>query len=200
MKIIDNLLTVNLFSRPGRFRSEVQALIIHWTAVPWQSAREVRNFFESRKGGGLGYGSAHYIVDMDGSIIRCIPEIEIAFHVGSDQTDPASGKIYTDWARAKFGEHATNPETMSPNACTLGIEMCPTDDAGNFTVQTLDAATELAADICRRLALNPLQDIGTHHLVVGWKDCPRLWVNHPDLFVTFKQAVLNAWRKGEGIA
>lgn len=190
MKITDALLTVNPFSRPGTLRGQLQALIMHWTAAPRQPAMATRDFFESRKLGQLGYGSAHYIVDCDGSIIRCIPESEIAFHVGSDQPDPGSGRIYTDWARAKFGEHATNPDTMSPNAVTLGIEMEPVDSDGNFTDATLAAAEELSADICRRLALNPLtDDIARHFDVVGWKRCPLLWVIHPEKIVEFRQSV-----------
>jgi N-acetylmuramoyl-L-alanine amidase len=192
MTLTERLLTVNPFSRPGTQRGEVQALIMHWTAVPLQPAWAVRNYFESRKAGKDGYGSAHYIIDQDGSIIRCIPEAEIAFHVGSNQPDPASGRIYTDWARAKFGEHATNPTLESPNACTLGIEMCPLDAAGNFSLPTLAAAVELARDICMRLALNPLIDIATHNMVVGWKDCPRLWVNHREKLTEFRAAVAHS--------
>ena len=200
MTIRDAFLTVDPFSRPGTQREEVQALIIHWTGVPMQPAAQVRDFFESRKAGNLGYGSAHYVIDQDGSIIRCIPESEVAYHVGSSTPDPASGRIYTDWARAKFGEHATRPESMSPNACTLGIELCPIDGAGNFSSLTLVAATELAADICRRLALCILADIGTHHDVVGYKNCPKLWTDRPDLFAIFKDGVLDAFRRAEGIA
>ena len=189
MNLTENLLTVNPFSRPGTQRLPAQALIMHWTAVPLQPAWAVRNFFESRKVGTSGYGSAHYIIDPDGSILRCIPESEVAFHVGSDQVDPASGKIYTDWARAKFGDHATNPDSMSPNACTLGIEMCPIDSQGNYTDTTLASAVDLARDICGRFGLNPLVDIATHNMVVGWKDCPRLWVNHPEKLTEFRTAV-----------
>ncbi len=126
---------------------------------------------------------------MDGSILRAIPENEVAYAVGSEQIDPASGKIYTDWARAKFGEHATNPATLSPNPVTLSIEMEPIDSDGNFTDETLEAAIELATDICQRLGLNPLADIATHNMVVGWKDCPRLWVNHPEKLDDFRSTV-----------
>jgi N-acetylmuramoyl-L-alanine amidase len=34
-----------------------------------------------------------------------------------------------------------------------------------------------------------IDDIGTHNLVVGWKDCPRLWTRRPEQFDAFKQAV-----------
>ena len=189
MTITDAFLTVNPYSRPGTARGEVQALVMHWTAAPRQLAVATRDYFESRKGGQLGYGSAHYIIGEVGDILRCIPENEIAFHVGSDQPDPASGRIYTDWARAKFGEHATNPDTMIPNAVTLGIEMEPIDSFGNFTALTLAAAVELARDICTRLGLNPLADICRHYDVVGWKRCPKLWVDHPERFDDFKALV-----------
>jgi N-acetylmuramoyl-L-alanine amidase len=189
MNITENLLTINTFSRPGTPLHSALALIMHWTAVPRQRAIETRQYFEDRKNGTTGYGSAHYIIDMDGSIIRCIPESEVAYHVGSNQVDPASGKIYTDWARAKFGVHIDDPQSIGPNICTLGIEMEPIDAPGTFTVQTLDAAGELAADICRRLQLDPLVDLATHHQVVGWKDCPRLWTSQPALVDTFRQDV-----------
>jgi N-acetylmuramoyl-L-alanine amidase len=204
MNLTERLLTVNPFSRPGTKRQQIQALIFHWTGKPMQPAIDVRNWFESlkdqkppedpelAKNWKPHYSSAHYDIDQDGSIIRCIPESEIAFHVGSDQIDPASGKIYTDWARAKFGEHATHPDIMSPNACTLGIEMCPLDAEGNFASATLNAAVELARDICSRLGLNPLADIATHNMVVGWKDCPRLWVNHPENLTEFRAAVAHS--------
>jgi N-acetylmuramoyl-L-alanine amidase len=212
VKITDALLTVNPFSRPGTQREEIQALIFHWTGKPMQPAMDVRDWFESLKDQkppedpelakkwAPHYSSAHYVIDQSGEIIRCVPETEIAFHVGSSTPDPASGKIYTDWARAKFGEHATRPESMSPNACTLGVELCPIDGAGNFSSPTLVAAAELAADICRRLALCILADIATHHDVVGYKNCPKLWTDRPDLFAVFKDGVLDAFRRAEGIA
>ena len=192
MNLTENLLTPNPFSRPGTELHSVLALVMHWTAVPRQTAVQTRQYFEDRKQGTTGYGSAHYIVDMDGSIIRCIPEAEVAYHVGSNQLDPASARIYTDWARAKFGDHATDPQSIGPNICTMGIEMEPIDAQGAFTEQTLQAAIELSADICRRYSLDPLADIATHNLVVGWKDCPRLWVNNPALFTGFKADVARA--------
>lgn len=189
MKIVENLLTRNPYSRPGTPHNNVLALIMHWTSVPNQPAIDVCNYFENRKIGKTGYGSAHYVVDLDGLVIRCIPESEVAYHVGSTQPDPASKKIYTDWARSHFGMHVTDPAGIGPNICTLGIEMCPIDEAGDFNSATIQAATQLAADICKRLMLNPLLDIATHNMVVGWKDCPRLWVNHPEKLDEFRNAV-----------
>jgi N-acetylmuramoyl-L-alanine amidase len=182
MKITDSLLTVNQFSRPGKKVASVKSIIMHWTGVPMQSARMVRGYFESRKNGKAGYGSAHYVIDFTGEIIRMIPDSEVAYHCGSDKTDPVSKKIYTDWARAKFGLYAS--PNSSPNNVTIGIELCTVDAEGNFRDATIDAAVELCAALCKTHGLKA-QDIGTHNLVVGWKDCPRLWVNKPTMFSEF---------------
>lgn len=182
MKITDSLLTVNPYSRPGRRINKTLSIIMHWTGNPMQPARVVRDFFESRKAGAVGYGSAHYIIDFSGEIIRCIPDSEIAYHCGSDKKDPVSGRIYTDWARDMFGPYAS--PNSSPNNVTIGIELCTIDADGNFREATIDAAVELCVSLCKTHGLKA-QSLGTHNLVVGWKDCPRLWVNRPTLFSEF---------------
>jgi N-acetylmuramoyl-L-alanine amidase len=193
MNITENLLTPNPFSRPGRAVHPIQALVMHWTAAPMQRATETRNYWDGLKNQDAAdsnaiYASAHYIIDMDGSILQTLEETEIAYQVGSRKPDPASGKVYTDWARACFGDAVCDPHTIGPNVCTLGIEMEPVDGAGNFTVQTLTSAVELAADILLRHSLDTT-GLTTHHEIVGYKDCPRLWVNNPALFTVFKEDV-----------
>lgn len=191
MRAVQDLLTVNEWSRPGRKLLEVKAIIFHWVGNPGTTAKENRDYFESRKNGNLGYGSAHLIIDLDGSVLECIPEDEVAYHVGSAKPDPDSRKIYTDWARKTFGKYAEYPEANSPNNCTLGIEMCHTDWAGHFTDATLRTASELALCYCKAYGLDPMTQIGTHHGVVGWKDCPRLWTTHPELFEQFRRDILS---------
>lgn len=188
MQIIHDFIIPNEYSRPGKKLREVRAVVIHWTANPNANAKDNRDFFENRRAGLSGYGSAHYIVDQNGIIVAAIPENEIAYHTGTDKKDPASGKVYTDYARAKFGRYAS--ESSSPNYCTIGVELCPLDDAGTFSAATLYAAVELCADICARYQLTA-QDITTHNAVVGWKDCPRLWVKKPELLEAFRADVKN---------
>jgi N-acetylmuramoyl-L-alanine amidase len=134
------------------------------------------------------YSSAHYIIDLDGTIYHAVPDKEVAYHCGSTQGDPISGRIYTDWARKKLGRFAENPAINSPNNCTIGIELCTTDAEGNFAPETLVSAVELVAKLLKDNGL-AIDDIGTHNLVVGWKDCPRLWTKHPERFDNFRQAV-----------
>ena len=186
MEIKEHLLTPNEWSRPGSRLRQVLGVVMHWTANPHADALANVRFFENRKAGMAGYGSAHYVIGQTGEVVRCIPETEVAYHCGSSKADPASGKVYTDLARELFGAYCT--ASTSPNFCTLGIEMCPTDEAGTFTEATEAAAVELVADMLRRYKLGT-RSVVTHHGVVGWKDCPRLWVVRPELFEAFKLKV-----------
>lgn len=192
MQIIHDFITPNEYSRPQRRLYDIKAIVMHWTANPSATAKQNRDYFDAKKTGLGGYASAHYIIDQNGIIIAAVPENEVAYHCGSSVIDPASGKIYTDYAREKFGRYAS--EYSSPNNCTIGIEMCPVDNEGNFTDATIAAAVELCADICQRYKLQA-EDITTHNAVVGWKDCPKLWTKKPALFSAFKVSVADKLRR-----
>ena len=81
MTIKQQLLTPNEWSRSQRRIKEVLGIVMHWTANPRANAEQNRNYFETRKNGKDGYGSAHYIIGQDGTIIQCIPLEEVAYHV-----------------------------------------------------------------------------------------------------------------------
>lgn len=193
MQIKKDFITPNEYSRPQTKIKKLLGIVIHWTAAPAASAKNNRDYFDSKRTGASGYGSAHYIIDADGSIIAAVPEDEVAYHCGSSQNDPASGRVYTDEARRRFGEYAG--ENNSPNNCTIGVELCPIDDAGTFTTATINAAAELCADICRRYGLSA-EAITTHHDVVGWKNCPKLWTEKPQLLQAFKMTVADKLERG----
>ncbi|MDR0972854.1 MAG: N-acetylmuramoyl-L-alanine amidase [Prevotellaceae bacterium] len=135
MRIVESLLT-NELTRPKRALTTVKGIVFHWNGIGGMRVSRVRDEYE-RNDRRDHLESAHYIVDLDGGIYQCIPDNEIAYHVGSKQRDPESGKIYTDYARTKFGSYAERPELSSPNECTIGIVMCTTDNDGNFTEETL---------------------------------------------------------------
>ncbi len=188
MEIYKRFLTPNEYSRPQKPLKAVKAIVMHWTAAPAQNAEQVWRFFENKKAGTGSYGSAHFIIGQRGAIWQCLPGTEMAYHCGTSGNDPKSGRIYTDEARERFGIYAANPMLYSPNMCTIGIELCPTDDAGTFDSRTTAAAAELCAYLCRKHALTE-NDITTHHDVVGWKDCPRLWTKKPELLEAFRADV-----------
>jgi N-acetylmuramoyl-L-alanine amidase len=149
--IITKLLTPNQYSRPQTKLKAVKGLVIHWTANENAGADAManRNFFENRKAGKTGYGSAHYIID-DKEIILCIPEDELTYQVGA-----------TKYKTTYFGTY--------PNNCLLGIEMCVNSD-GDFS-KVYDQTVLLTVDIVKRYKLNPDKDIVRHYDITG-KNCP----------------------------
>lgn len=191
MNIIDATIQVNSFSRPGRIRPETKAIILHWVANPGTSARANRDYFASlakQTTAPFRYASAQFIVGLEGEVLRVIPEDEVAWHCGSSQLDPVSGQIYTDWAREVIGPRWAS-RWSTPNYATVGIELCHPDASGKFSAETEAAAAELAARLCIQYKLDPLVALGRHFDVVGWKDCPKWWVQNPDLWEALRHRV-----------
>jgi len=124
---------------------------------------------------------------LNGDIIRAVPDNEVAFHCGTSRVDPATGRIYTDWARQKFGRFVSDPKKNSPNNCAIGIELC-IDSKGTFTKETQRSAILLVAKLVQENKLTT-EDIGHHKQVVGWKDCPLPWIVFPEQFDNFKDRV-----------
>ena len=171
MKITQKLLTKNEWSRPNRKLNAVRAIVLHWTAGPKDTPEGVYKWFEQRKKGKTGYGSAHYCVGMDGATMQYLPDEEMAYHVGS--------KTYT-----KRGLEISK----YPNDSSIGIEMCPINIEGEFTESTWDSTVKLTALLLTTYQLN-VEDIVTHMDVVGWKDCPRWFKTFPEELDRFKSEV-----------
>jgi len=190
MLITENLLTHGKRNRPGEKIIELRAIAMHWLAAPNQKPVNTRAWWESEQ----AVGSAHYVIGTDGFTLRTLPENEVGYHIGSSTIDPKSGRIYTDKARILLGPQAFTGRTSSgffitPNYYSIGIEMSHlNNDPGDFSEPTLQAASELCADILKRYK-KPVDIITTHHEMVGWKDCPRLWTNRPELFEKFKEQI-----------
>jgi len=187
MNIIRKFLTLSQYSRSGRRLPVCKAVILHYVGIPNQKALAVWNYFNNDCPRNMHYSSAHYIIDLNGDVYHAVPDDEVAWHCGSSCKDPASGRIYTDWARKKFGHFADDPTKNSPNYCTIGIELC-INAQGNFPIETITAAVDLTAKLLTENKLNT-EDIGHHKMVVGWKDCPLPWVKNPALFDDFKEMV-----------
>jgi N-acetylmuramoyl-L-alanine amidase CwlA len=172
VNITKDYLTPNKWSRPQKKIVKVKGIVIHWVANPNTTAANNRNFFESRKLGTKGFGSAHFIVGQVGEIIQCMPLEEIAYHVGSN--------TYTADAKSRLGGY--------PNELTLGIECCHIDWDGNMKDATYKSVVELTAHLLKQFGLG-IDDIWTHQEVVGWKDCHRLFYKNPSLYTKFKNDV-----------
>ena len=161
MNIEDRLLSINEYSRTGEKQNKIEKIVVHWVGNARSSAIGNRNYFESLAKTHKTYASSHYIIGLDGEIIRCIPENEVAFHSGSH----------------------------SMNRKSIGIEDCHPDWDGKFNENTYNSLVELCADICRRYSLG-IDAIIRHYDVTG-KECPRYYVRNEQAWIQFKNDVAN---------
>lgn len=161
MNIEERLLTISPYCRSGEKQNKIQNIVVHWVGNAGSSALGNRNYFNSLASTHKTSASSHYIVGLNGEVIKCIPEEEVAFHSGS----------------------------YSMNRKSIGIETCHPDWEGKFAESTYNSLVELCADICRRYDLN-INNIIRHYDVTG-KDCPRYYVQNPDEWVKFKNDVAN---------
>lgn len=140
-------------NRPRKKMVQLKGIVVHWTSNTNRGADAVanRNYFNTTHHA----ASAHYIVD-DKRIIRCIPDDEIAYHVGAGR--------YTSLGNSmRSGKH-------SPNFFLIGIEMCVNND-GDWR-KTYQATVELAAYLLRKHNLTA--DSLYRHFDITGKECPKM--------------------------
>jgi putative N-acetylmuramoyl-L-alanine amidase len=159
MKITDAYLPINKHSRPGS-KIKPTKIAVHYVGNAGSSAKGNRNYFAS----GKVYASSHYIIGLEGEILRLIPEDEISYC------------------------------TNQANSYTISIECCHPDNTGKFNSKTLQSLIELCADICKRHGFNPLTDIIRHYDVTkkccpAWWSPNGLNKNANADFKAFKQSV-----------
>lgn len=115
MKIIDKLIPKGQYNRPGT-KSDPKRICIHYTGDAGASAERLALFFTANS---AAKTSSQYVVGMEGEIIRCVPDDEIAYG--------ASGK----------------------NGGTIHIEVCHPDKTGKFTEKSIAALAELVPYLMR---------------------------------------------------
>ena len=133
-------LTPNKYSRPGMSMKQVKGIVIHYVGNAGSTAIANRNYFNRLKDQQITkelFVSSHYIVGLEGEIIACVPEEEVAYHASQANNDH------------------------------IGIEVCHQDSSGKFTTPTYEALIGLILDICKRYQLNPLRDVIRHYDVTG---------------------------------
>lgn len=122
MNIQEKLLTVNQYSRPGIKRNSTTKIAVHYVGNPGTSAIANRNYFENCKSTGV-YVSSNYIVGLDGEVIRCVPDDEIAYC------------------------------TNQANSYSISIETCHPDSTGKFNSKTYASLVELCAVLLKKYKL-----------------------------------------------
>ncbi len=132
MEIQQKLLTINPYSRPDIKLGRVKNIVIHWVGNANSTAMANRNYFESLKEK-RSFASSHYIVGLQGEIIQCVPESEMAYHANN------------------------------ANSYSIGIEVCHPDWIGKFSETTYNSLIKLLADLCKRYNLEPATSIIRHY-------------------------------------
>jgi N-acetylmuramoyl-L-alanine amidase len=111
--IVQDILPVNEYSRPGIALSEVNGVVVHYTGNPGTTAEQNRSYYKNLAETKETYASSHFVIGMDGKIIQCVPLDEIAYCSNQRNDD------------------------------TISIECCHSDDTGQFSQDTLDALLQL---------------------------------------------------------
>ena len=122
--IIQELLPINEFSRPGTKLETINGIVIHNIGNPGTTAMQNRNYFANLAETQERHASSNFIVCLDGTVIQCVPVDEIA-----------------------YASNARNVDTLS-------IEVCHPDDTGKFTDESYAAAVKLTAWLCERYGLD----------------------------------------------
>lgn len=113
--ITEEFLSVNEYSRPQIALSEVNGIVVHYTANPGTTAENNRSYFEGLATSGETYTSSHFVIGLEGEVVQCIPLTEIAY--------------------------ASNER----NSDTISIECCHEDETGEFNEQTYATLVHLTA-------------------------------------------------------
>ena len=158
--IKEKLLTINKYSRPNKKLKKVSGIVVNYTANNGASAIANINFFENRKNGKDGFGSAHYFTDLNGDVYRCVPEDEITYNCGGSEYVKETLEIL---------------QTTYPNDCTIGIEMCVNKD-GKFNKETYDKTVLLVTYLLKKYDLYDVKYLFRHYDVTR-KICPAPLIN-----------------------
>ena len=77
--VVQDILPINEYSRPGIELSEVNGVVVHYTGNPGTTAEQNRSYYKNLAETKETYASSHFVIGMDGKIIQCVPLNEIAY-------------------------------------------------------------------------------------------------------------------------
>lgn len=123
-EIIEDLLEINDYSRPGTKLNKVKSVFVHYTANPGTSAAQNRSYFANLAETRERSASAHLIIGYEGELIQCIPLNEQAYAV------------------------------VTRNEDSVSIECCYLDEDGKFTQETYDTLVHTLAWLTQKYHLS----------------------------------------------
>ena len=149
MKIIENLIPVNKYNRPGT-KSTPKRICVHYTGDCGASAARLAQFWKNVAAGKFpdkpnSWTSAQYIVGLDGEVIRCVPDGEIAYAAANQ------------------------------NADTIHIEVCYKQKSGAFEEKSIEALGGLVRSLMAKYKI-AAGKVVRHYDLTG-KYCPAYYVD-----------------------
>lgn len=162
-KVVEKWQKYNKYGRPGD-TLVTKKIAIHYTGQADVKGINTVNYFNNvvangyKVNGKYVFASAHYVIDLDGTIYQLIPTDE---------------KCYC---------------TNSANSYAIGIEVATTGEDNHYTDETYKSMVWLCAWLCQYKGLDCKKDIITHTDVVGkaYKLCPIYMVKNPSKMEQFK--------------
>ena len=161
--IKQDLLLLSDVNRPGRKLDAVRNIVIHYVGNTGSSAKDNRDYFQSqqdpREPSYNIQTSSHFIVDLDGTVLQCVPIDEVA---------------YANYPR---------------NYDTISVESCHVNDAGEYTPETYAGLVKLSAWLLQTHGLSAGDLLRHDDVRPVAKSCPKWFTDHPDAWETFKNDV-----------
>lgn len=117
------LLSINDWSRPGITVDRISKIVVHYLGNPETTAQQNHDYFESLKDLQDTYMSANYVIGLNGEIVQCVPDGEVA------------------WASNKA------------NYYSISIENCHEDTTGKFNDSTYWSDVHLVAYLTEKYGL-----------------------------------------------
>ena len=127
MTITDSLIPKNKFNRPGT-KSTPKRICVHYTGDCGATAAQLTKYWQNVAAGVFkdkpwSWTSAQYIVGLNGEVVRCIPDNEIAYAAANQ------------------------------NADTIHIEVCYKRQSGEFEEKSVVALSELVRSLMKKHAI-----------------------------------------------
>lgn len=161
--IVEKWQKKNKYGRPGTPLNYTK-VAIHYTGEADVKGSATVNYFNNvvangtKVNGKYVYASAHFVIDLDGTIYQLIPLNEMCYC------------------------------TNSANSYAIGVEVATTGKDNHYTDATYKSMVHLCAWLCDRKGLDCKKDIIRHTDVVGraYKLCPIYMVLNPSKYTQFK--------------
>ena len=167
MKIQENFLTPNKFSRPQIPLKNVTKIAVHYVGNKGSSAIANRNYFEDLKEQ-IPDKSGKYCLNKDGTYLTYKGSKVKVRYVSSHFLVGLQGEIIQNIPLNEWS-YCTN----QANGYSISIECCHPDSTGKFTAETENSLAELCAYLLEKFHLT-VNDIIRHYDVTG-KQCPLYW-------------------------